>query len=292
MESREAQVKIRLFRSLIAVVSFLSLVVCVSKASDNPSPTDLVARHLDSIGKVEDRTANTLRSGNGTATAEFISGGTGNLVGSSTVASMGKRFNFLMYFNAPNYIGDNFKFDGSKATVANSDQNRYKRQNLSFFMYRHDAILKEGLWGGVWNAGWPLYDLKAHNAQLKTEGTKTVDGKKLLQYRYVPHHAEQELAVHLLFDPDTFRHVRTIYEIFGPAGNVPAITVTEAFADFHDEKGLMLPHSWTIRLEPDQAQANAVYGEQISAVLWKLDFNKVNVMTAEAAAQLQAAQKK
>ena len=284
--------KIRLFRSWIALVSFLSLVVCVSRASDNPSPTDLVAKHLDSIGKVEDRTANTLRSGNGTVTAEFLSGGTGNLAGTSTVASMGKQFNFLMYFNAPNYIGDNFKFDGSKATIANSDQNRYKRRNLSFFMYRHDEILKEGLWGGVWNAGWPLYDLKAHNAQLKAEGTRTVEGKKLLQYRYVPHHAEQELSVHLLFDPDTFRHVRTVYEIFGPTGNVPAITVTEAFADFRDEKGLMLPHSWTIRLEPDQAQANAVYGEPISTVLWKLDINKVNVMTAEAAAHLQAAQKK
>lgn len=284
--------KTKLCRSLIAVASFLSLVVCVSTASDNPSPADLVAKHLDSIGKVEDRTANTLRSANGTATADFLSGGTGNLVGTSTVASMGKQFNFLLYFNSPNYMGDNFKFDGSKATVANSDQTQFKRRNLSFFMYRHDTILKEGLWGGVWNAGWPLYDLKARNAQLKPEGAKNVDGKKLLQYRYVPKKAEQELSVHLMFDPDTFRHVRTVYEIFGPTGNVPAITVTESFADFREEKGLMLPHNWTIRLEPDQAQANAVYGEQISTMVWKLDFNKVNVMTAEAAAKLQASQKK
>lgn len=274
----------RVIRFVVGVTVAITILVFQVIASDNPSPSDLVAKHLDSIGKLEDRKANTLRTGKGTATLDVLSGGSGHMAGTSTVASMGKQFNFLMFFNAPGYMGEQFKFDGDKVTVADNDQVRYQRRNLGLFMYQHDVILKEGLWGGVWNAAWPLYDLKARSAELKYEGTKNVDGKRLLEYRYIPRHAERELTVHLLFEPDAFRHVRTIYEVNGPIGNLPAITVTEAFDDFRDEKGLMLPHSWNIRFDPDQIAT--------TMLLWKVNLSDVMVMTAKAAAELQAARKK
>ncbi len=231
---------------------------------------------MDAIGKPEVRTAETLRTGQGTATLELLSGATGYLSGTSTVASMGKKFNFLMYFNAPAYTGEQFKFDGSTAFVADNDQARFQRVNLAFFMYRHEVILKEGLWGGIWNAAWPLYDLAARSAELKYEGLKKVDGKKLLEYRYIPKHAERELTVHLVFDPETFRHVQSVYEITGPVGNVPALTVSETFGDFRDERGLMLPHSWDIRYEPDQAGAYLAH--------WKVTLNNVKVTSVNASA--------
>ena len=277
-------------RAPILIASFLwGLLGFTAFASDIPSSASLVAKHLDAIGSADVRATNTLRSGSGTVTLDLLTGGMGRMSGTCSVASMGKQFNFLMYFNAPNYIGDNFKFDGQKTFIADNDQSKFRRHNLSFFMYEHDVILKEGLWGGVWNAGWPLYDLQARQAKLKPEGTKNEDGKKLLRYRYILHHAEQELTVHLLFDPDTFRHVETIYEVTGPSGNIPMVTISEQFGDFRDEEGLVLPHSWIIRLEPDQAQANAVYAGQFSSMVWKLDVATVKV---EHAPQTKAAPKK
>lgn len=250
----------------LAVVSL----VCLASAGDEPA--GLVTKHLDSIGKPEARLANTLRTGKGTATLDVVSGGAGHLQGTSMVASMGKQFNFLMYFNAGSYNGEQFKFDGQKALVADNTIDR--RENLAYFMYQHDVILKEGLWGGVWNSGWPLNDLKGKNAEIKFERTKKVDGKELLEYLYRPKHSERELLIHLFFDPGTYRHVRTEYDWRTP-GDLVGLSVSESFSDFRDEKGLMLPHTWAISYEPGQVST--------STMNWKVELRDVRVTTASAA---------
>jgi hypothetical protein len=38
-----------------------------------------------------------------------------------------------------------------------------------------------------------------------------VDGKELLRVNYHPHHGSGDLKIYLFFDPETFRHVKTIY---------------------------------------------------------------------------------
>ncbi len=252
-----------------AALAVLSL-VCVGSAGDDP--TDLVKKHLDSIGTPEVRLANTLRTGKGTATLDVVSGGAGHMQGTSMVASLGKQLNFLMYFNAGTYNGEQFKFDGQKTLIADNSVDR--RENLALFMYRHDVILKEGLWGGVWNSGWPLNELKAKNAELKFERTKKVDGKQLLEYLYRPKHSERELVIHLFFDPETFRHVRSEYDWKSP-GDLVGLSVFESFSDFRDEKGLMLPHTWAISYEPGQVGT--------STMNWKVELKEVHVTTASAA---------
>lgn len=261
----------RLFCQLTGVALAVLSLVCVASAGDDPA--DFVTKHLDSIGTPETRLANTLRTGKGTATLDVVSGGAGHMQGTSMVASLGKQFNFLMYFNAGTYNGEQFKFDGQKTLIADNSVDR--RENLASFMYRHDVILKEGLWGGVWNSGWPLNDLKAKNAELKFERTKKVDGKQLLEYLYRPKHSERELVIHLFFDPETYRHVRTEYDDRGTYGELVALSVTEKFSDFRDEKGLMLAHSWAISYEPGQVGT--------SIMNWKVELNDVRVTTASAA---------
>jgi hypothetical protein len=244
-------------------------------------PADVVAKSLDSFGKPDVRTAPTLRSGQGTATLDVTAGGSGHMDGTVTVASLGGKFNFLMYFNASNYVGDNFKFDGQKTFIAPNTTTQ--RLNLAFFMHRHDIILKQGLWGGVWNTGWPLFDLKAKNAVLRPEKSKRIDGKDMLVFSYEPKHMETELRIHLYFEPDTYRHVRTLYEYFGPIANVPALTVTEEFSDFKDEHGLMLPHTWFIRYEPTETAAGDLGTLGTNSLLWKLKINQVGVGNPPAA---------
>jgi hypothetical protein len=216
--------------------SIALLVMTISAfAADNVPPADLQAKHLDSIGTPEVRKAGTLRSGSGTATFGIVSGGAGHMQGTAMVASMGKQFNFLMYFNAGSYTGEQFKFDGEKALIAANSVDR--RINLALFMYQHNVILTEGLWGGVWNAGWPLNDLKAKSAEMKFERMKKVGGKQFLEYLYRPNRSERELYIHLFFDPETYRHVPTVYEFKGTFSDVAGTSVTEEFSDFRDEKG-------------------------------------------------------
>jgi hypothetical protein len=256
------------------------LLISSFAAAEKVDPADVVAKNLDSIGKAEARTAPTLRSGQGIATMDVTAGGSGHMDGTVTVASMGGKFNFLMYFNASDYVGDQFKFDGQKAFVA--DNTTTQRRNLAFFMYRHDIILKQGLWGGVWNTGWPLFDLKAKNAALRPEKNKKIDGKEMLVFSYEPKHMETEMRIHLYFEPDTYRHVLTVYEYYGPIGNVPALSVTEEFSDFKDEHGLMLPHTWVVRYEPSETAAGDLGIAGTNSLLWKLKINQVGVGNAPA----------
>lgn len=258
--------------AVFVIALTLSSVACF--AEEKITTDDLIAKHLAAIGTTEARTGNRLRSGDGSATLDIVSGGSGHMEGISKVASMGRQFNFIMYFNATNYNGEQFKFDGTKTFVADNTVDR--RLNLAFFMYRHDVILKEGLWGGIWNSGWPLNDLTSHNAAMKYEGAKKFNGKELLQFLYKPQHSEREIIIHLFFEPDTFRHVRSEYDFIGPIGSLPAITVTEEFADFRSENGLMLPHSWKIRYEPGQLGA--------VTMRWQVAIQKVSVTAASAKA--------
>jgi hypothetical protein len=262
-------------RLWIGAGSVVLLLTMCAAGVDKVTSEDVIAKSLDSIGKAEARTAPTLRTAQGIATLDLTSGGSGHMDGTMTVASMGGKFNFLMYFNASDYVGDQFKFDGQKPFIA--DNTTTERRNLGYFVYRHDLILKQGLWGGVWNTGWPLFDLKSKNAVLRPEKSKKIDGKDMLVFSYEPKRMETEMRIHLYFEPDTYRHVRTVYEYYGPVGNVPAITVTEEFSDFKEEHGLTLPHGWVIRLEPNASAMGDTTGFGGYAMLWKLKLNQVGV---------------
>jgi hypothetical protein len=102
----------RLFCQLTGVALAVLSLVCVASAGDDPA--DFVTKHLDSIGTPETRLANTLRTGKGTATLDVVSGGAGHMQGTSMVASLGKQFNFLMYFNAGTYNGDSSSSMGKR----------------------------------------------------------------------------------------------------------------------------------------------------------------------------------
>ena len=259
------------------IVGFAGALLLLSSwaAAEKVDPAEVIAKNLDSIGKADVRTAPLLRSGQGTATLDVTSGGSGHMDGTMTVASMDGKFNFLMYFNAHDYVGDQFKFDGQKAFVA--DNTTTTRRNLGFFMYRHDVILKQGLWGSVWNTGWPLANLKDKNAVMRQEKNKKIDGKEMLVFSYEPKKMETEMRIHLYFEPDTGRHVRTVYEYYGPSANVPALTVTEEFRDFKEEHGLTLPHTWWVRYEPSQTVQGDAGVLGTNSLLWKLNINQVSV---------------
>ena len=77
-------------------------------------------------------------------------------------------------------------------------------------MFVQDAAIREGLFGGALSTAWPLLDLNERKAKLSFEGLKKIDGQELYEVRYRPH-KNTDLEMRLYFDPQTYRHVETIY---------------------------------------------------------------------------------
>ena len=131
---------------------------------------------------------------------------------------------------------------------------------LAQFIAANDVILREGLLGGVLNAGWPLLDLAARQVRLDSGGLKDFDGRRLYRLRYRAKNKQGELEIYLYFDPSSFRHVATVYSwsraqnlgtTMESSSSQPEVhfRLEERFADFQRLGGLTLPTTWSLLYE-------------------------------------------
>jgi hypothetical protein len=192
----------------LALFILMPLLALTAQAGDQ-KPEDIVAKHLDSIGTPQARTAAVSRVVQGKADFKVLVGGAGNLEGKSVLVSQGKKVQLMMKFADNDYRGEQFIFDGDKTQVTGTTS-KHTRSTLGEFVYVQNAILKEGLLGGVLSTAWPLQDLGDRKAKLNYEGLKKVDGQELLDLRYKPK-KNSDLDIHLYFDPTTYHHVMTVY---------------------------------------------------------------------------------
>ena len=90
------------------------------------------------------------------------------------------------------------------------------------------------------------------------DGLKTLEGRELHRLRYRAKKGQDALDIFLYFDPDTFRHVASVYKAsqaqqlgttMESSSSQPDtyLQMQETFGDFKSVKGLALPTSWTIR---------------------------------------------
>lgn len=242
------------------LVAYLSLVTAAF-AADAPKLTadELVARHLASMGGVAARNASTC-SLDAAAHFGFVLGGTGDLYGKARFFSEGRKLHLVMNFDNLEYRGEDIVSDGDRAVIAVSPRNDMSWLG-SFLKPRH-VLLKEGLFGGTLSTAWPLLDLPSHRVRLHYTGIKKIDGVALHELRYEPRNGSEGTDIRLYFEPETYRHVMTIYtvsvavidprsmEIRSHARNVDADEgrqiVRETFSDFHTVDGVTLPRHWTI----------------------------------------------
>jgi hypothetical protein len=197
------------------VAMALLLAGSVSNGDTKLSVDDLVAKHLDSIGTPEARAAIQSRMAQGTVAFNERITGSVHLDGTALLLNQGPKLKCAFQFNNPQYRGEQFVFDGKAVQVALIDQQ--SRSALGNFLLNESEILREGLLGGTLSMGWPLLDVKASGAKLKSEGLKKVDGRELYEMGYVPkkRSGSGELMIHLYFDPQDFQHVMTIYQFGG-----------------------------------------------------------------------------
>lgn len=221
-----------------------------------PKPEELVARHLNSIGSADARAAVKDRVVQGTAVYRILVGGTGKVEGKTGLVSEGHKLRFVVKLPFIDYRGESIATNGDAVGVAFANANQ-TRSPFSSFIATQDVILRDGLLGGVLSTAWPLLDMGDRKPKLVVEGLKKVDGHQLYQVRYEPaKHAEA--VINLFFEPDTFRHVKTVYST-SVANNVGATitesskllpertTLEERFSDFKTVDGLTLPTHWNLQ---------------------------------------------
>ncbi|MBK6723190.1 MAG: hypothetical protein IPO41_04090 [Acidobacteria bacterium] len=224
-----------------------------SVTAQDLKPDEIIAKHLDSIGKKEARES--LKTLMAVGTSEFesriplVKGG-----GKAIVVSDPGNLFFIISLNSKEYPFEKIgHFNGKTSLPFISAGNR---SLLGTFLKEHDKILSSGLFTGSMSLRWFLADADRHGARLKSAGMKTVDGKKLHALDcFLSGSGSDDFKVRLYFD-DTFRHVRTEYKrevvrgqgTFGQANQQAnaRVELTEVFSDFKTVADLTLPYTYRV----------------------------------------------
>jgi hypothetical protein len=225
---------------------------------------ELIARHLEAIGKAEALASVRKRVVSGKVRSASQVGGTGEITGEGMMVSAGPKMRYGMNFPFVDYPGEDLVFDGSRAVTGTLPQGT--RSPLGQFLYQQSLPLKEGLIGGVLSTAWPLLHIAERQPRLELRGLKKIEGQELYEVGYRPRKGSTDLKVFLYFDPTTFRHVRSQYSLeigatLGTLANeIPRqeesyFRLTEEFDDFREVDGLMLPHRYKMRMNIMQMTA-------------------------------------
>jgi hypothetical protein len=239
---------------------------------------DLVAHHLDAIGTAQVRAAAQTRAVQGTAVYRILVGGSGSVEGKTGMVSEGRKLRFMTKFSRSDYRGEQFVFNDGRIeiAIANADQTR---SAFAEFVRTQSAILREGIFGGVLSTGWALLDISERKPKLTYQGLKKIDGQNLYQVRYEPRKTS-DLEIRLYFDPETFRHVRTVYTL-SIGSNVGAditqsakqrperIRLEEKFSTFEELDGLRMPTHWNIQFTRETPTGSTTVTE------WDLSENQI-----------------
>jgi hypothetical protein len=248
------------FRAL-SFFTFLLVLAPLSMAKDpKMDPKELISKHLQSIGTPEKLAARKTCVFEGQAMMHMISGGTGQLIGPAMLASEGKKIRYDVKFSNNDYPNEQFSTDGQNVGTGFVTPGR--RSRLGHFLYLYRGIVREGLVGGSLTTAWSLLDVEGRNPRLQYNGLKNVHGKNLHEMRYMMRKGENDLSVHLYFEPETFRHVATVYRLVLPlqTGSTPEASsgmketryeIEEQFDNFQAVEGLTLPFHWNIHFTYD-----------------------------------------
>ena len=240
----------------LALAAIISVALTASSRADNLTLQDVISKHLDSIGTPETRASIQSRVILGTAVATFRLGGKGQAEGRAVLASQANMILVGISFDVPDYPRENMGFDGKTLTVA--DLTPGVRSTLGKFFMTHEMPFREGLLAGTLSAAWPLLDMSSKKASMKYDGLKKIEGRQFHVIRYEPKN-DSDLKTKLYFEADTFRHVRTEYELRQVQEMVtrPGVTqqqgdsitkLIEEFSNFKAENGLNLPHTYRLQL--------------------------------------------
>jgi len=269
--------------ALLPALSLFFFVVAPLHAQEKLNLQELLARHAQFLKKAEAPALHS-RAIEGSVEMNVLVGGTGTLNGTAALFSAGPRQHLDMKFGHGSYDHETIISDGDKISV--DLVNATRRSDLGLFLLTQDQLVKEGLFGGVLSAAWPLAEGAAGKAKLKYEGLKKVDGRELHVVRYRTERKGGDVEITLYFDANTYSHVRSTYQVSLRAGIVstpgaretaqtepggPVRTETgetmgarqqttrfrleEEFDNFRNSEGYVVPAKWKIRYTMEAQQS-------------------------------------
>lgn len=174
--------------------------------------------------------------------------------------------NFVMRFAAGgDWRGEQFVFDGERTEFATATSS-HTRSVFAQFVSSQDFIIKEGLLGGELSTAWALQNLDRTHAKLQSLGRKKIDGRELIGLQYISK-GSTDLQVKIYFEPDTYRHVMTVYtmDVSPTIGQEITesvyqhdnrYTIEERFSDFKPVDGATLPTHYRLQYT-QEVQNNA-----------------------------------
>lgn len=254
-------------RLLLPLVLIVAAGICILpvRADEKLKPEELIAKHLESIGSAEARARVNGTRIKGSCSVAVRLCGEGQVDGQVLMASTDAANLINMNFQVAAYGQEALRYDGKK--FATSQLKPGSRTCLAQFFLENEVLFKEGLVGGVLSEAWPLLNVAERNPKLEYSGLKKIGDKQFHALKYNPRKGS-DVKIMLYFDPASFRHVRSEYSrtvyaseqrrIAGggpglpPAQNQQAsptrIDAYEEFADFKQESGLNLPHTYKFHL--------------------------------------------
>jgi hypothetical protein len=236
------------------LVFFIAAAACLtpleSPQAASLKPEEVVAKHLDSVGTAQARATAKSRLVEATAQFKILMGGTALLDGTAKLASQERKLQLLISFDNNSYRGEQFICDGDKVEVAATMSQA--RSPFGEFVRAQDVIVREGLLTGALSTAWPLLNLEDRKPKLSFEGLKKIDGAELYDLQYHPKKSSGDLDIHLYFDPQTFRHLLTVYKLSHGSGLGASMIqssqqketryeIKERFSDFKTSNALTLP---------------------------------------------------
>jgi hypothetical protein len=239
----------------IAIICMWLALSAATLAADK-KPENVVAQSLDSIGTPEARAAVKSRSVQGTLHFKIMVGGAGETVGRWERVSQQHKSNFVMKFGSGDWSGERFVFDGDRTFFAAFTAS-HQRSEFGEFVRSQDFIVKEGLLGGELSTAWALENLDQHPVKLEYRGLKKVDGRELQAVEYLSKR-NGDVIVRVYFDPETHRHVATVYSVSRGATIAHSdlanarqqevrYSIEERFSDFQTDNGITLPRHYDLR---------------------------------------------
>jgi len=247
----------------VSLALIFMFVISIAVNAQKMKAEDVIAKHLDSIGTAEVRAALKTLIAVGPTKQKFTSTADSAVDGRIVIASEATKIFMGMNMASPQYPGQRFVFDGKDSDIALTKQGG--RDFLGNFVKDNGSLLKSGIFGGTLSTGWLLSNTPSLKGKLTYEDTKKIDGRDTYVLQFSPK-GGSDIDIHLYFDAETFRHVRTEYKRMtsAPQGvmgkdisntksadnsarqSETRIGLTEDFSDFRAERGVTLPHSYKI----------------------------------------------
>lgn len=234
--------------------------VAVFSAAEKLKPEELVARHVAAQvpagGGRADRQLN-VRGNCMVATPAKVAG---QLGGTFEFSSSAQSSQLSMRFQSDQYVGETFTAKDGEVEIGFAQPRTTSRSAIGVFLGMNKIIVGEGLLGGILNARWPLAAAGWRQAKISYDGTKKFGGRDLHRLRYRAKNGQGQLDIFLYFEPDTYRHVGSVYSSsqaqsmgFTPETSSQKsetyFRLEETFADFGQVNGLSTPKTWIIRYE-------------------------------------------